>query len=163
MTSSTVASSSIRRAVAGAALLLGVLGALSAGCGGTTKCEDTDCGTGGTGGGASTGGTGGAASCTATKGTISGTVYYGSGPGMSNGQVAANAVLEFVVSPGGPNATILQGKADDMGNFSVELDPETWLVGGDDGTGCINSMPLTVTLDACETETIEVVLDICSG
>ena len=131
---------------------LGLAGALTA-CGGTTKCID-DCG--GAGG---TGGVGGSTSCTSTKGTLSGTAYLDSAKTMP----AANATVTFVLSPNDPNPTVLQGMTDAEGKFSVELDPGTYGVSGQESSGCIPTMPVTVDLKACATETVDLVFDTCPG
>ena len=131
--------------------------ALSVGCDTTVRCA-ADCGGAGGGGGA-----GGSASCTSTKGTISGTVYRWSAPGNPDSEIAAGANIDFLLSPGGPDATLLHGQADQDGHYSVEIDAGTWILGGDDGGGCINTESVTVTLDPCGTEQADVVLDICSG
>ncbi len=144
-----------------ATLLGGALLLSSPSCGGTKNCTSS-CGAGDVGGGSAAGGAGGTM-CTSTKGTLSGTVYLNALPDQPNSMIAPNATVDFVLSPGGPDATVLHGQADEFGKFEVEIDAGTWLVGGDDGSGCINSQPVTVTLDACSVEPIQIVLDICSG
>lgn len=141
----------------------GLAGAVAAGCGGSTKCADTDCSAGGAGGGASTTGGGGAAACTDTKGTIAGTLYLNALPDQPNSQVAANSTVTFVLSPGGPGAPVLNGQTDAEGKFSVLLDPGTWIVSGTEPSGCIPTSPVTVDLAACETEQVELALDTCPG
>ncbi len=150
--------SPLRASVLRVLLVASLAGAVAAGCGGTTTCADGDCSSGGAGGGSSTGG--GGAACTSTKGTISGTVYLSPPP---SGQVAANATVTFVVSPGGPGAEVLNGQADADGKFSVEIDPGTWLVSGTEPSGCIPEGPVTVELDTCEVKEVEIVLDLCPG
>ena len=144
-------------------VLAGLAGAVAAGCGGSTKCADTDCSAGGAGGSSSSTGGGGAAACTDTKGTIAGTLYLNALPDQPNSQVAANATVTFVLSPGGPGAPVLNGQTDADGKFSVVLDPGTWIVSGTEPSGCIPTGPVTVELSACETEQVELALDTCPG
>ncbi len=116
-------------------------------------------GEGGSGGASGGGGAGGTEACTSTKGTLTGTAYVNAPPGGANSTIAANAEITLGRSDG----TSLLGKADADGHFEIPLDPGTWSVNGDDGTGCIASEAQQVTIEVCQTEDIVLVFDICAG
>lgn len=98
--------------------------------------------------------------CASTKGTLEGTAYRWAPPGQPDSEIAPGAT---VVLYAGAGATPLYGEADQDGKFSIPLDAGTWTVGGQDSGGCETSQAQTITLGACETEQVVVVLDICTG
>lgn len=118
------------------------------GCGSQVACEN--CGSGG----------GGGSACASTLGKIEGTTYLFGAPGEPSSQLAPGVDVQIYTTPDVPP---LIGKADDQGHFSIELEAGTYLIVGNDNAGCESSQPIEVTLDACETETFDLVLDICTG
>lgn len=157
-----------RAALLPAAFLFSSLfAAASAGCDTTLPCDD--CNLGGQGGEGGSGGAGGSTSsnggggsgggaCTSSQGTLEGTAYRFEGP--PNGEIAAGASVVILSAPG---ATPLYGETDEAGHFSIPLDAGEWIIGGEDTTGCQTYMPVTIQLDPCEVETLDLVLDICTG
>jgi len=103
--------------------------------------------------------TGGPA-CTDTHGTLAGNVYLGALPGDPNSSPAPKALIQLSQTPG---ETPLTAMADDQGHYEVPLAAGDWSVGGDDATGCTTSMLSSAHVEACDTTTLDLVLDVCTG
>lgn len=150
-----------RIALLPAVLSMALLGALASGCGETTTSGGGG-GEGGAGGSTSSnaggGGSGGAAACDSTLGTLEGTAYLYAPAGQPNSTPAANATIVLLTAP---EATPLYGEADEAGHFSIPLEAGQWLVGGEHQSNCQTTEPITIQLDPCETEQLDLLLDAC--
>ncbi len=98
--------------------------------------------------------------CTSTVGTIEGDIYYWGLPGEPNSMPAANALVALRKTK--QDMPIL-GNSDESGHFSIDLAAGSWLVGAQDGGGCVSEKEQTITLAACELEKLVLVLDLCAG
>ena len=96
--------------------------------------------------------------CTDTHGTLAGSVYDGAPPGEPNSSPAPKALIHLSQMVG---ETPLTAMADDQGHYEVPLEAGDWMVGGDDGTGCKTTKDVSAHLEACQTTTVDLVLDVC--
>ena len=132
--------------------------------------DDPSCaacvGTGGGGTGTGTGSTvsatngAGGSTCNGTRGFLAGDVYLTAEPGQPGSAPAPGALIALRKSQTDPP---LYGMADEQGHYTLEIPPGDWLVSGDDGTGCTTDEPKAVTVEACGTSELDLVIDLCFG
>ena len=115
----------------------------------TAACGDS--GGGPTAGTASTG----SGACTSTKGTIVGKLTL-AGSDMP-------AQMGIVLVRMADNDTPLQGKAQPNGEYSINVDAGSWLVGGKDGDYCETLAETKVEVTACNKTTADLKLDCVFG
>ena len=133
--------------------------ALALGCGETTTSGGGGGGgQGGAGGSTSSDGGSGGGACSSTLGTLEGTASLYALAGQPNSTPAANATIVLLTAP---EATPLYGETDEDGHFSIPLEAGQWLVGGEHPNNCQTLEPVTIQLDPCETEQLELLLDAC--
>jgi hypothetical protein len=113
----------------------------------------------GAGGSSGSTGTAGGAACTSTKGELHGTVSLFAPPGEPDSQPSPGALLDLRQKP---EDVPLHVPADDSAAYTVELTAGDWIVGGDNADmTCKTFMPKTVTVVACESTALDVVLEAC--
>jgi len=130
---------------------IGILG----GCGDDSSCESCP----GTGGASASGSSTGGGACTLTTGELHGTVTLFEPPGGPNSLPAPGALLDLRQKP---DDVPTHAMADAQANYSVELPAGSWIVGGENADGtCKTFMPKTVSLEACGSTQLDVVLEVC--
>lgn len=117
----------------------------------------SDDGHDGTGGGGDN--TTSAPSCAASTGTLTGTAMI---PGSAIGgmdQPADDATI--ILQPA--SGTAIQARADAEGRFEVLLEAGDWTVSAEHPSQCFTMSPSSVTITACGTAEVTLVLDECFG
>lgn len=125
-------------------------------------CSTEVCETCGGGGGTSTSASSSTTtgpSCPSTNGTLAGTITLFAAKGEPGSVDAPKALIELRRSP---KDAPIQAMADESGRFTVDIDSGAWIVGGTSADGfCTTMMPKTVTVEACQETTADVILEAC--
>lgn len=98
-----------------------------------------------------------ASACGTNGGVLEGSVFYWGLPGDPD-SVAADSVDVFLTN-GGPT---YRTPTNVNGMFSIAIIEGDWTVVADDQTGCLAENSETVTIERCETTTVELLIDVCA-